>query len=964
MRHRDEDRKLSIHVLGKLRVVRKGKLVLGIDKRRGDELLVYLAVAHRAKRSNAFDTRTIASIIHFDLPQDLNCTFNGLAKALSHIRALLDEPKGGLLGSRGRRSRSRKESVVPRLNLEHVLVDKILFEDLLSGPTPESVLEAVMLYRGHLLQGTDWDWLKDPREKCATELVRALNHPAARHVTNLESRSWARALRRLISLPLLDASSRQQGLSSGAIRSASHSLYRDLLAELTKVRRFRMAHLEFERLVRVSRLCSIGVPDELSRLNANNDLERDQLVRNGWGSILPAYLTKFIARSDDEDRIRDLVRRHRLTTITGAGGIGKTRLAVNVARAVEEDFYNRVAFIGLATIKDASGIVRRIASVLRIPTTDDEPDQLIDSLSGKKMLLILDNCEHVLDLTASIADALLTGCPEISLLATSRSKLGIPGEACFELGGLAYPANGEAVDALLNYSAIRLFISRLQPGSGDRLSAQDMKHIGAICRLMDGMPLPICIAASRAANSGVVQVTEELAQGFELPGIPSQLPKDQTVGSSLDWGYRLLNPSMQTILQRLSCFRGGWDESALWEVCGKPEYEQVQVLSLQEKLRSMSWIDFDGSRFKMLEPIRDYVAKKHARSGGSDRVRDGHFHHFAELARKADAEVMTSKMPVVMRIFLAEEDNFEAALEWSLTRFPERGAELCKSLWKSWISSGYAHNGSQWTEQFLSQTLSEPLRTQLLVILTVLQYYKSDYIEGVRAGKAALAADPAVLDQDLLSILYLTLGSCTYFALQAIKDSLSHLKRAAASAENGASVWVKALCSSNLAYFGARMPGDCGLDVGNLLDLAHQALEFAKATQNPWVLAHVLVNHGILLKGLGHGRTGIYVQERIDTLKDALRIYVSIGDVFGALQALEGLSDIAIENKEYAQAARHFGAQTALENRGRIRLSQHNKDTHQKNVAEAQQLLGSEDFAANFTEGLNGNIESLWTTWE
>jgi predicted ATPase len=959
MRGRGAGQDLSIHVLGSLCVRWQGKRVRGIETRRADELLAYLAIFHRSRVPEAFETRTIATVVHFDVPQNPDCAFNGLAKALTQIRTLLDHPPNSVLGDRRRRSRNRNESVVPHLNLYHVFVDKLRFEELLSALTPESLLDATLLYRGHLLHGAKWNWLKGPRENCASGLLRALKHPVARRVAKLDSRSWGRALRRLITLPPIDEFSVRKGNGSEGLRSAAYSLYADLLAELTEARRFKAANLEYERLVRVSRPSELPVPDDLSRLNANSCLEQEQFERRGLGSILPAFLTDFISRPADEARILDLVRKNRLTTITGAGGIGKTRLAVSVAREIEEEFYNRVAFIGLATISGANGIVRRIASVLRIPATNDDPELLIDRLSEKKMLLVLDNCEHVLEAAASVADALLTGCPELRLLATSRSKLGIPGEVGFELGGLAYPTNGEASDALHRYSAVRLFISRMKSGSGYHLATQDMKHVGGVCRLMEGMPLAICIAAARAANAGLAQVVKELDRGFELPGLAGQLPKDQTIQSSLDWGYRLLDPSLQKFLVRLSCFRGGWDKAALLKVCGEPDHDQAHVLGLQETLRSMSWIDFDGSRFKMLEPIRAYVARKNLQSGGFDETASRHFLHFAELARMADLELMSSKMPRLMRVLLAEEDNFESALEWSLKRLPERGAELCRLLAMPWVASGNVHNGCQWTERFLSQDLSEPIRIQLLVELSVLQYYRSDYDAAVRAGEAAFAADLVVLDRDTLSILHLNMGSCLFFGREAMKKSLSYLTRAVAIAQDGASVWVKAICLSNLAYFGVRAPDNCGPNDLDGLELSRRALEFAKATENQWVLAHVLVNHGIVLRFNDRERSGFYNEERIEAFKNALRIYVAIGETFGALQALEGLSEVAIEKKQYAEAARLFGAQRALETRGRVRLALHHKTAHENNVADAQSALGTDLFDMSFAQGFRNNIEEF-----
>ncbi|MFB9837876.1 ATP-binding protein, partial [Actinoallomurus acaciae] len=392
----------------------------------------------------------------------------------------------------------------------------------------------------------------------------------------------------------------------------------------------------------------------------------------GVRRTLPAQLTSFVGREEELQRIGKLLATGRLVTLLGPGGSGKTRLAIEAA--AQEN--GEVCFVDLAPVADdATGarhsVVQAVVEALGLresglftPTAETRPDpadRLVAALSERPILLILDNCEHVVDSAARLANRLLGACPELRVLATSREALGITGETLWPVPPLAFPdtANGDVLD----YPAVRLLAERgaaVRPGF---TVDADLDAALAICRRLDGMPLAIELAAARLRTMTVTQIADRLDDRFRLltGGSRTALPRHQTLRAVVDWSWDLLDEPEQVLLRRMSVFAGGATLESVEEVCGDDVLDAL--IGLVEK----SLVVVDGAgRYRMLETIRAYSAGRLSQAGEARHVRRAHARHFLGLAETAEPLLRTPDQLEWLRRLDADYDNLQSALRWAI----------------------------------------------------------------------------------------------------------------------------------------------------------------------------------------------------------------------------------------------------------------------------------------------------------
>ncbi len=445
---------------------------------------------------------------------------------------------------------------------------------------------------------------------------------------------------------------------------------------------------------------------------------------------LPAPLTPLIGREHDIDVVTALLAAHRLLTLTGVGGVGKTSLALGAAHAALEPFSGQVWLIELAALFDPALVAQAAGSVLGLPDSPGRPalETLTRFLRDRELLLVLDNCEHLLAGCAPLAHTLLRACPRLKILATSREPLGVAGEAVFPVPSLPWPAAGPglSLEQIGGYASVRLFTDRARLIRPDyQLSAHNAAAVAAVCRRLDGLPLAIEMAAARLNTLSADQLVSRLDAAFGLltGGSRTTLPRQQTMRATLDWSYNLLAEAERLLLQRLAVFAGGCLLEAAEAVCAGDGLEAGQVLEGLNQLVAKSLVVVDRQldeprRFHLLEMVRQYAGEKLEAAGETARLRTRQRDYFTAFAEAHDPDTPGADKPTRIRALHREVDNLRAALEWSFQdeAQPEAGPKLICWLayfwpaWQEWLA--WSQRAVAWCRQY--PAISPELQIQVL----------------------------------------------------------------------------------------------------------------------------------------------------------------------------------------------------------------------------------------------------------
>lgn len=453
---------------------------------------------------------------------------------------------------------------------------------------------------------------------------------------------------------------------------------------------------------------------------------------------LPLQLTSFIGRETEIDRIKALLDTSRLVTLTGAGGSGKTRLGIQIAADLLESFPDGVWLVELAPIPDAESLVRTLANVLNLAEVPETNlTAAIAAHIGKKtQLLILDNCEHLLDSSAIVADTLLKSCPNLRILVTSREALGIPGESAYRVPPLALPDRRAAHSSvsLTQFAAVRLFIDRAVLAEPRfTVTNENAPAVASVCCQLDGIPLAIELAAARVRSMPIEQIEARLDQRFLLltGGSRIALPRQQTLRALIDWSYDLLEAREKAVLQRLSVFAGGFDLEACEFVCADDQMEGWEVSELVFSLADKSLVVVHesprGHRYSLLESIREYARDRLSTSGGQGLYFNRHTEYFVALAAAAMPGLRGSSQKEWLQKLDPDNDNFLAVLHRALDT--PHGLALTGCLWWYWYFRGRLTEGRAWLTAALTHNpdADPELRARSLNGAGVLAEYQGDF---------------------------------------------------------------------------------------------------------------------------------------------------------------------------------------------------------------------------------------------
>jgi predicted ATPase/DNA-binding SARP family transcriptional activator len=439
---------------------------------------------------------------------------------------------------------------------------------------------------------------------------------------------------------------------------------------------------------------------------------------------LPAPLTSFLGREQDLTRLERLLGEARLATLTGTGGTGKTRLALETGARVTGRFPDGVWLAELAGIADPGLVAAQVMLALGVRQAGDVPmlEALIYRLRSAELLLILDNCEHLLDACAGLVGALLRAAPGLRVLATSREPLGIPGEAIYPVRPLGLPPETAQAAEAGQAAAVRLFLDRGSAARGG--TAGGVAPVAAaerICRKLDGLPLAIELAAARLGTLSAVEIEARLADRFRFLAYrrPTADPRHQALRAAMDWSYDLLSAEERRVLGELSVFAGTFGVAQVAEVCSGGD--QVSAWEVIDRLAGKSLVAAepaeDETRYRLLDTVRHYAADRLAEAGGTEAARDRHAAAFLGLSERE------RQVAVLAR----EQDNFRAALEWSLEHGDSVGPRLARALGDFWLGCGLVQEGQDWLDRAAARCPADPrLRAELLRLLGAVLFEGGD----------------------------------------------------------------------------------------------------------------------------------------------------------------------------------------------------------------------------------------------
>lgn len=696
---------------------------------------------------------------------------------------------------------------------------------------------------------------------------------------------------------------------------------------------------DLERPEQVFQLDVQGLPTEFPELRSV------ELAPNN----LPVQLTSFVGRERELADLHRLVATGHVVTLTGSGGAGKTRLSIQLAAEAIDTFPDGAFFVDLAGLADASLVPQAIAQVVgmreeagtRMTTT------LARQLSGKRMLVILDNCEHLVTACAEAVEALLRGAPTLTLIATSREALGIAGETVFRVPSLALPAADTRV-ALAESESARLFVERagvVTPGF--QVTEDNAAAIAEICRRLDGIPLAIELAAARTPVLSPQEIARRLDDRFRLltSGRRTALPRQQTLGALIAWSYDLLGSEERLLFRRLAVFAGGFTLEASEAVCAADpragRLEAPDILNSLAGLVAKSLVIAEEgatTRYRLLETIRAYGRQHLADSGEEVALRDRHLAWCLELCRRAEPELIGAHQREWFNRLSAEHDNVRAALAWGLEHAPREMLEMAKSLYWFWQARGHATEGRAWLDTGLARpeaSEADALRQGGLLGAGSLAWLLGDHAAARRqlAESAEIAA--RIGDRRGRAIALTILGHSMVFAEDFV-GARAVLEESVAIAREVGDPFVLARSLGTLA--------DAARHEGNDDEAVRVAGEAISMFERAGMDEGIAFNLYYQSEGL---RRRDPARARAQLVR-AIELFDKIDLPYGLYVALLLLVDLARPAPE--SAARLLGALELLRERGGIRDTIADRQMSER-VGAARDALGPDRFATLVAEG-------------
>lgn len=708
---------------------------------------------------------------------------------------------------------------------------------------------------------------------------------------------------------------------------------------------------------------------------------------------LPAPTTTFVGRERELAAIKRVLRKTRLLTLTGPGGAGKTRLALELASQVLWAHPDGVWLVELGPVQDPDLIRATVAAAvgLREEPGRPHPTALHDALRSRQSLLVFDNCEHVIDAAAELAESLLRACPQLRILATSREPLAIDGEAIWRTSALAVPGSDAVrlASDLIDFDAVRLFCERAHAADPSfALDEANAVDVASVCQRLDGIPLALEMAAALTKTLPLGAVAASLSSGFPvLVGSRTAHRRQRTLWATIEWSYALLSPSEQEVFSRLSVFSGGFTLDAATAVCGDGELTGRTVDELVGQLvaRSLLVVDQrdDIPRFGMLQTVREYAHAKLAAAGETAAAASRHCEWFLALAEQAAPELTGADQGRWLDRLDIERDNLRAAIEWTLAdrRGAEPAARFAAALWRFWAMRGYISEGRRWMTQLTSRRgkIDPAVRARAVFGAALFALHDADHalaevfleesaalsrstgdLRGVAqalgslaviaAERGDLATGRALLTESLAlrrELRDTTGAACALFNLGEIARREGdddgarrfHEESLAVRRANGQRQGVAASLSQLSRIANAR--GEPAV----ASSLAEEALAIARELGEKLVTVWCLRSLGEAARAQhDYGAAAACFAE-------AIMLASTLGDKSEIADSLQPVALLAVDRGDTEAGARLLGAITALREAAGVRLGPSDQTEIGAGIANVRATLGDELFAAVWREG-------------
>lgn len=674
---------------------------------------------------------------------------------------------------------------------------------------------------------------------------------------------------------------------------------------------------------------------------------------------LPHQLTSFVGRENEIARLEALLTTHRLVTLTGAGGAGKTRLAIEAARRSLDAFRDGVFLVELAGLSDPQEVPRAVAQAL---TLQEQPgrsvaDVVIETLASRQVLLVVDNAEHVLEGCVRLLDEILRRGADVVVLATSRERLGMTGELTYRVPSLTVPEAGatSTKEIVAKYEAVRLFVERAKLVRSDfDLAASNAAAVASICAGLDGMPLAIELAAARLRSMSIGELNHRLDQRLALltDGSRAALPRHRTLRSTMDWSHDLLTERERAMLRRVSVFAGGWTLESAEQACvgdGIDAHDIMKHLtSLVDKSLVVTGEQSGTTRYRMLETVRQYALDRLRESGEEARWRGSHLASFAALAEEFfEAKEGPDQASWFARL-ASEHDNLRAALAWSVRSNPPEGLRLAAALDVFWRISGHATEARGWLARLLEAVPPEGqsrLRGRGLHAAGLLAILQADYGEGKRLLQESHAIfreidEPSRAGRVLGALAWLSLQQGHYPEAELLSRESADYARAAGD---------RRLLLSSLGNQAVALHRQGQWPAARVL--LEQVLVVARELGAPWEIGNALWEMGRAECEEGHHDLALA------HFAEGMAILHGLGNRPGVIELLEGIAAIAAATGAPRRAARLWGAADALRLEIGHPRSVDESIAYERQVSPVRATLTAEAFELAWNEGRAMSLE-------
>jgi len=723
--------------------------------------------------------------------------------------------------------------------------------------------------------------------------------------------------------------------------------------------------------IRLYQLAAPDLPQEFPPLKS----------RNAAPNNLPDQLTSFIGREKQMEDSTRLLASTRMLTFIGPGGTGKTRLALQLAENQLSAFKDGAWFIELAPLTDSAYIVSTIVSAFNLREVQGVPPLtvLIDYLRSKQLLLVLDNCEHLVEACAQLADQLLHQCPGLKLVVSSREALGISGETVYR------------VPSLREEEATNLFIERAtKADSRFTATKENAPFIAQMCTRLDGIPLAIELAAARVKLFSLQQIADRLDDRFKLltGGSRTALPRQQTLRALIDWSYQTLNETEQRTVRRLTVFSGGWSFEAAEAVVGESDAFDGLAGLVNKSLVNVEEQD-GASRYFFLETIRQYAMEILVEAGEANETRTRHLDYFLKLSEQTNPNFLGIDMNWIDKID-AERDNLRTALEWATANDVEKAVRLVIKIGTYWSTHDYISEGMFWYKTILqSSEARSGLDAERAVIYTLLGWTSiliGQHREGRLAAETALSLAKKSNDARTIIISYCTLALASLFLGDLLNAETVIQAAETIASEKGLQeeLALAKYTHAQLIYFGTR-------DTARAKEYFDQSIQLSAETGNRWGTAFQAFGQARLAANLGDLETarlkfkeGTEIAQHIGNrrmvysnrsewahalrengfLKEAYAIYVEIlpgwkdlGHRAAAAHELECIAYILSRREEPEKAVRLLSAAQALRRVIDVPRTRFEDVEYEKERSTLGGMLGEEEFQAQWEDGANLSMD-------